>query len=146
MQISHLTPEELAGRTAGAAVTARGKELTRDATVGEARRLLASRSVQLAPLLDGHAYVGALTQDDLPAEARDDEPARPYARRRAPEASASTPLAEALARLDGTSRRVVVLADDGSTYHGLLCLSSDGRFLCVDAECHATAAHRNDRA
>jgi len=35
-----------------------------------------------------------------------------------------------------------VLADDGVTYVGLLCLRSDGVHLCVDAECHAAEPSR----
>jgi hypothetical protein len=33
--------------------------------------------------------------------------------------------------------RLVVVADDGRTYVGLVCRRSDGLRLCVDAGCHA---------
>ena len=56
---------DLAGRTAGDVITVRGKELAVDATVADARALFASGSVQLIPVLDGGAYTGAVTRDDL---------------------------------------------------------------------------------
>jgi hypothetical protein len=40
---------------------------------------------------------------------------------------------------DDAGRRVVVLADDGRTYVGLMCLDRDRTRLCIDAECHAAA-------
>ena len=37
-------------------------------------------------------------------------------------------------------RRLVVVGDDGTTYVGLVCLTSDRAHLCIDAECHAASA------
>jgi CBS domain-containing protein len=128
---------ELSGRTAGDVITVRGKELAADATVAAARALFASGSVQLIPLLDGDAYVGAVTRDDL-AGADDAERISAHAGGRPPITTASTPLADALAVLnDDGGRRLVVLGDDRTTYVGLICLHRDRVRLCIDAECHA---------
>jgi regulator of cell morphogenesis and NO signaling len=138
MSIAHLSTADLADHLVGAAITVRGKELAADASVADARALFASSSVQLVPVLDGDAYLGAVLRDDLPPDAGDREPIAGHASRRAPTATASTPLREALAALDEDGgRRLVVLADDGTTYLGLVCLRSDRRHLCVDAECRA---------
>jgi CBS domain-containing protein len=130
---------EAGARPVGELVTVRGKELDTGATVGDARALFGSASVRLIPVLDaGGAYVGAVLRDALPAGAHDAEPIRGHAGGRPPTATASTPLAEALALLaDGGGTRLVVLEDDRVRYRGLLCLRSDRRSLCVDAECHA---------
>jgi predicted transcriptional regulator len=128
---------ELSGRTAGDVITVRGKELAADATVAAGRALFASGSVQLIPLLDGDAYVGAVTRDDL-AGADDAERISAHAGGRPPNTTASTPLGDALAVLnDDGGRRLVVLGDDRKTYVGLICLHRDRVRLCIDAECHA---------
>jgi CBS domain-containing protein len=130
----------LADRSAGEVITVRGKELTADATVAAARALFGSGSVQLIPVLDGDAYLGAVTRDDLEG-AGDAEPVAGLATTRTPSVTASTPLAEALRGLaEDAGRRVVVLGDDRSTYVGLICLHRDRQRLCIDAECHAAAA------
>jgi CBS domain-containing protein len=131
---------ELRGRTAGEVITVRGKELAAAATVADARRLFGSSSVQIVPVLDGVAYVGAVTREHV-EHAGDSEPITDLATRdAAPIVRASTPLAEALGTLgDEGGRRIVVLGDDGSTYVGLVCLNRDRRRLCIDAECHAAS-------
>jgi CBS domain-containing protein len=134
---------ELSGRTAGDVITVRGKELAADATVAAARALFASGSVQLIPLLDGDAYAGAVTRDDL-AGAGDADRISAHAGGRPPTTTASTPLGDALAVLnDDGGRRLVVLGDDRTTYVGLICLHRDRVRLCIDAECHAAGGdHR----
>jgi CBS domain-containing protein len=133
------TIAELADRTAADAVTVRGKELAAGATVAAARALFASSSVQLIPVLDGDAYVGALTREDL-EQADDAEPVAQYASARPPTATASTRLPDAIRTLNADGgRRLVVLGDDGSTYVGLVCLHRDRERLCIDAECHTPA-------
>jgi CBS domain-containing protein len=128
---------DLPGRTAADVITVRGKELAADATVADARTLFASGSVRLIPLLDGDAYVGAVTRDDL-AGALDADPISDHARSRPPITTASTSLTDALAVLnDDGGRRLVVLGDDRTTYLGLVCLHRDRQRLCIDAECHA---------
>jgi CBS domain-containing protein len=132
----HATIAELGDRTAGDGVTVRGKELPVDATVAAARALFASSSVQLVPLLDGAAYAGSVTRDDI-ADAADVDPIAPYATTKPPTATASTPIGEAVAILNADGGyRLVVLGDDQTTYVGLVCLHRDRTKLCIDAECH----------
>jgi CBS domain-containing protein len=131
MSTVHATVAELGDRTAGDGVTVRGKELAVDATVAAGRALFASNSVQIIPLLDGEAYAGAVTRDDI-AAAGDAEPITAYANSRPPTATASTPIAEAVATLNADGgRRLVVLGDDLTTYVGLLCLHRDRTTLCI---------------
>ncbi len=132
----HPSIEAVADHPVSGAITIRGKELAATATVGEARALFESSSVQLVPVLDGGAYLGAVARDDI-ADADDAEPITEYATSQPPIATASTPVAAAIDSLtqDG-GRRLVVLGDDSSTYIGLVCLTRDRTRLCVDAECH----------
>jgi len=53
----------MADRPVRSVITVRGKELAADATVGDARTLFASSSVQLIPVLDGTTYLGAVSRD-----------------------------------------------------------------------------------
>jgi CBS domain-containing protein len=132
----HATIAELGDRTAGDGVTVRGKELPVDATVAAGRVLFGSSSVQLIPLLDGAAYAGSVTRDDI-TDAADADPIAPYATTKPPTATASTPIAEAVAILNADGgHRLVVLGDDQTTYVGLVCLHRDRTKLCIDAECH----------
>jgi CBS domain-containing protein len=143
--IVHADLLDVADRPVGSVITVRGKELPADATVADARRLFESSSVQLIPVLDGNAYRGAVTREDI-ADAPDPEPILRFALSRPPSATASTPAAEALLALDDMGgRRLVVLADDGVGYTGLVCVTRDGARLCIDAECHAARAP-HDRA
>ena len=133
----HPSIEDVADRPVSGVITIRGKELAASATVGEARALFESSSVQLVPVLDGGAYVGAVSRDDI-ADVDDAEPITEHATSRPPIATASTPVGAAIDSLaqDG-GRRLVVLGDDSSTYVGLMCVTRDRTRLCVDAECHA---------
>jgi CBS domain-containing protein len=135
----------VAERPVGSVITVRGKELPVGATVADARRVFASSSVQLIPVLDGTAYRGAVMRDDI-AGAADEDPILRFAVSTPPTATASTPAGEALLALDETGgRRLVVLGDDGVGYTGLVCVTRDGARLCIDAECH-TARAPHDRA
>ena len=135
-QVAHIAVDELGDIPVAQAITVRGKELAADATVADAREVLASGSAQLLPLLDGDAYVGALTKDAIPPDAPDTAPARSFIVP-APTAPASLNLRAALELLDADGgRRLIVLGDDGVSYVGVLCLRRDRTHLCVDAECH----------
>jgi len=135
--IVHESLLDVADRPVGSVITVRGKELSSGATVGQARRLFASSSVRLIPLLDGETYVGAVSREDIHGAA-DSDPIERYATSTPPTARASDPAAEALLALDRDGgRRLVVLGDDGASYVGLVCVSGDGMRLCIDAECHA---------
>src|SRR6478672_6469889 len=126
-------------------ITVRGKELAADATVGDARTLFASSSVQLIPVLDGTTYLGAVSRDDI-GGAGDEEPITGFTRSNPPTATASTPAGKALLALDGEGgRRLVVLGDDAASYVGPVCVTRDRSRLCIDAECHAGGV-AHDRA
>ena len=58
----HAGIADVVDRPIGSVITVRGKELARGATVADARELFTSSSVQLVPVLDGAAYVGAATR------------------------------------------------------------------------------------
>lgn len=138
MTIVHRTRTELAARPIGEAITTRGKELAATDTVAAARRLFANESVRILPVLAGAAYIGAVARDaiggDVPATAA----ITPFVSALLPTARAATSTAEALAALDlHGSTRLVVLAADGATFVGLVCLRSDRERLCVDADCHS---------
>ncbi len=135
MTIVHRTRAELATRPIAAAITTRGKELSIDDTVADARRLLAAHAVRVVPVLDGAAYVGAVDRDAIGADAPPSAALGPFASPLLPTAAASTRVTEALATLDRDGgKRLVVLADDGVSYVGLVCLRGDRDRLCVDAE------------
>lgn len=128
---------ELAALPVSAAVTKRGKELSAAATVGDARALFDNGSVQVVPVLSGATYVGAVSRDVLAADLDPATPVAGLASPLVPTALASSPGADAFAELDRAgATRLVVLDDDGVTYRGLVCLTSDRERACVDAECH----------
>lgn len=138
----HATVGDVADLPVADVVTVRGKELAAGATVGEARALFGSSSVQLVPVVDGGRYAGAVTRDDL-AGAADDTPVAALAHDGPPTTTASTPVREAVAALaPDAGLRLVVLGDDAATYVGLLCLHRDRERLCIDAECHVAAQLR----
>jgi CBS-domain-containing membrane protein len=139
----HRSRDDLAGCAIADVIAPRGKELWTTDTVAAARRLLAKQAVQVVPVLDGSAYVGAVDRaavgDDVPA----DTPVVAVASRFPPTATASTPAADALAVLDDAgAKRLVVLADDDATYVGLVCIRGDRRRLCVDARTLTPANER----
>ena len=135
MSIRHVTLEELADEPVVNAITVRGRELTTRSTVADARALFESRSVKVIPVLDGDQYVGAVGRDDVEGVA-DDEPALRHARATPPVATSITPTRRAVELLDEDGgSRLVVVAEDGRTYLGLLCLRGDRQGFCVDADC-----------
>ncbi len=130
----HLDRDEVAAFPA-AAITLRGKELQVDEPAAAARPLLARSTVKVIPVLDGARYVGAVDRDVLAGAAGEDVPVGQLAAPLLPVAAATAPTREALQALDthGGSR-LVVLAEDGATYVGLVCLRGDRRRLCLDSE------------
>ena len=137
---------DLAALPISAAITTRGKELSSAATVGDARAVLENGSVQLVPVLSGATYLGAVSRDVLGADLDPSTPVAGLVAPLVPTALASSPGADAFAELDRAgATRLVVLADDGVTYRGLVCLTSDRERACVDAECHAPETPRPPR-
>ncbi|MFN8222337.1 MAG: CBS domain-containing protein [Gaiellales bacterium] len=130
----------LGGKPITRALNGRDRRLPADATVAEALELFENRSVQVIPIVDSARYVGAVDRRLL-GRAAPSEPVTAHLEPGLlPTVTAQVPATEALALLDregGT--RLVVLADDGVTYLGLVCLRSDRARLCVESECHAEA-------
>jgi predicted transcriptional regulator len=109
-----------------------GKELQLENTVGDARVLLARRSVKAVPVLSGETYVGAVDADSL-GDAPDEAPVGPLVRDLVPMAWGGTRAAEALDVLDRVGgTRLVVLDEEHGTYVGVVCLRRDRKSLCVD--------------
>ena len=128
---------ELTGVPIADVVTGRGKELVVGDEVSSARRLFENPSVQVIPVLDGVNYVGAIDRAAVHTEIDDGAPIGSLARDILPTCRAGTPAPVALAALDESgASRLVVLDDHDASYLGLVCLRSDRRRLCVDAECH----------
>ncbi len=137
-----LSREALAGVAIGAVVTVRGRELAVDASVADARRAFASESVQVVPLLDRDGrYRGAVAREQIGPTLGDEEPVLPLASRGLlPVADVAEDAEEALQRMDRTGALRLVVVGPAATYVGLVCLRSDRRRLCVDAECHLVGA------
>ena len=101
----------------------RPKTLPGNATVGDARRFFVNPKMVTALLVDAGTFVGVLERDDLPDAASDSVPARDLTRRSVATISPDAGMHDALAELDAKGGyRLVVLADDGETLAGLLCL------------------------
>ncbi len=134
--IYHLTRHELADRPVGTVVMARGKELRTTDTVGAARAIFRRGETLVLPVLEDDRYLGSVTRALLEVDAPDDAPIASIATDAVPVAGAGTSTREALAILDADGgQRLVVLADDQSTYVGIVCLRTDRVRLCVDARC-----------
>jgi len=125
-----------AGQTVADVMVRSPKTLPADATVAAARRLFENQRVRLALLVDGRSFRGALTREDLPVTAGPDEPAVRFARLADP-ISPELPAAAAFDEIvRHPERRLVVLAEDGETLLGLLCLDSKRTHFCGGAEEH----------
>jgi len=146
MTIVHRTRADLAVSPISAALTTRGMELSVDDTVADAQRLFVKHAVRVIPVLDGATYVGTVDRDAI-GGAEPSAAIGPLAAALVPTALAATPATEALAALDRHGgKRLVVLAGDGATYVGLVCLRGDRDRLCVDAELvHDPTAHPTER-
>jgi CBS domain-containing protein len=82
-------------------------------------------------VVDGARLIGVVDRQQLEAVHSPDTPARVLARRERVTIGGNQTVADAIALMDETGgRRLVVVADDGSTVQGLLCLSSDRTGFC----------------
>ena len=104
------------------------KTLTVEASVGEARELLADPKVQMVLLADGRAFRGAVTH--IPADASPRDRAVNYVDSDAEVISPRVPEDEAFERAAANPhRRVIVLDEDGNLL-GLLCLNQSRTKFC----------------
>jgi len=103
-----------------------------DALVGDVRRAFEKPSVRTVLLADGGVFRGAIERDDLPEDAREDEPAAQYADTQPVTATPAMPISEAIKLLDDQPEpRLIVLDEDGATLRGLLCFNRSSSEFCV---------------
>ena len=112
----------------------RPKTMAADSTVADLRAHFENPRVRTALLADDGRFAGAIAPEELPDSAAGPEPARAYAAPDVPTVGPDVPMADALALMERRGdHRLVVLADDGETLLGLLCLDKTGTSFCVDA-------------
>lgn len=133
---SHCDHRKIAN-AAGAALLVRDvmvahpKTMPVTATVADVRRTFANPHVISALLVDGPMFAGVINRDAIPATASDDAGARAFARRDVPTITPDMPVADAVVVLDSNAeRRLVVLAADGATLAGLVCLDESRSGFC----------------
>jgi len=120
------------GRVADVMVT-RPKTLPASATVRDLRQLFENPHVATALLVDGPRFAGAIDKDALPDVAPDDASAISYVQAERNTVTPEATMEEALAYLDSANaRRLIVVAEDGATLRGLLCLDSKRTGFCVE--------------
>jgi CBS domain-containing protein len=121
-------------RVVSDAMVARPKTMSASATIGDLRRTFDNPHVISALLVDGPSFAGIVNRSALAGlgtDMGDDTPARDLADTDVVTVRPSTPLADAVAILDADeSRRLVVVADDGTTLAGLLCLDQSRTGFC----------------
>lgn len=111
---------------------ARPKTFGSDVAVGEVRRAFGQSSQRVVLLVDGSTFCGAIDRDALDPNARDDDPALPFAAGEVATVTPNTPLADAVELLDDNREpRLVVLDEDGHTLRGLLCFNQSSASFCV---------------
>jgi CBS domain-containing protein len=125
-----MTAPPLEGRTAADVVHSRFSTTPAAATVGDLRDYFAaSASRQLALLVDGDRYVGAISRADLPADAEASAPAAGFAQAGpviAPDAPARDAWEGALAE---PSQRLPVV-DDGGALVGVIAINHTRDGFC----------------
>jgi CBS domain-containing protein len=115
----------------GDVMVRRPKTTPASATVADLRRTFANPHVISALLVGGDSFAGIVHRATVATTAPDDAPARDFANADVVTVRPSTPLPEAVKTLDDAGiRRLVVLADDGRTLAGLLCLDESRSSFC----------------
>jgi CBS domain-containing protein len=121
---------DLMGQTVADVMLGDPKTLPASASVGQVRGLLDSQSVQMVLLVDGETFAGAITE--IPLDAATDTPARDFVNPAAETISLDLPATVAMERIqENRHRRIVVLAADGTTLAGLLCLNARRTHFCA---------------
>jgi predicted transcriptional regulator len=119
--------------TVEAVMLRRPKTLPRSASVADLRRLFANQSVRTALLVDGDRFVATVERTDVPEGAAESEPAMAYARTDAERVRSGVLVGDATPQLERSPEgRLVVVAEDGETLRGLLCLRGAADSFCVD--------------
>src|SRR5258708_37301846 len=107
------------------------KALPASSSVKAVQELFANPKVRMALLVEeGGAFRGALTRGDLQDTASPDEPAVRYAQAGAPISPHASADEVFEPMTPSQTRRRVVLADDGETLIGLLCLNARATGFC----------------
>ncbi len=123
---------EAAEMTVGEVMMSKPKTHPADALVGDIRRAFEQPSVRTVLLADDGSFRGALARDQLPADARDDEPAITYADAQPVTATPAMTIPQAIELLaDQAEPRLIVLDEDGTTLRGLLCFNRGSDEFCV---------------
>lgn len=113
----------------------RPKTLPIDASVADVRRLFENGSVQTGLLVDGDRFRAAIERPNVPDSAPDDAPAVDFAVTPTATVNPTTPMRTAIDLLDSEStRRLVVVDDDGETLRGLICLNHSRSGFCSGGE------------
>jgi len=127
-----VTTDEVIEMTVGEVMMPEPKTHPADALVGDVRRAFEKPSVRTVLLADGGVFRGAIERDDLPEDAREDEPAAQYADTQPVTATPAMPISEAIKLLDDQPEpRLIVLDEDGATLRGLLCFNRSSSEFCV---------------
>jgi CBS domain-containing protein len=127
-----VTTDEVIEMTVGEVMMPEPKTHPADALVGDVRRAFEKPSVRTVLLADGGVFRGAIERDDLPEDAREDEPAVQYADTQPVTATPAMPISEAIKLLDDQPEpRLIVLDEDGATLRGLLCFNRSSSEFCV---------------
>ena len=113
----------------------RPKTLPLDATVGDVRRLFENGSVQTGLLVEDGRFRAAIERDNVSDATPDEAPAIDFAVTPTATVDPTTPMREAIALLDTEStRRLVVVDEDGETLRGLVALNSSRSGFCGGGE------------
>lgn len=130
---AQVTRDAAAPKRVGDVMLRTPKTLSGRATVDEAREFFANPKVVSALVVDGTEFVGVLDRTDLPSLLPGNAPIRAYARRQVATITPDQPVTDAMEILDGAGMaRLVVLANDGTTLKGLLCLDLKRAGFCQD--------------
>jgi CBS domain-containing protein len=126
---------DVADSTVGDVMVRRPKTLPADASVGDVRRLFENASVETGLLVDDTRFRAAIERPNVPDTAPDDAPAIDFASTPTTAVHPSTPMRDAMALLETEStRRLVVVDEDGETLRGLVCLNHSRSGFCSGGE------------
>ncbi|HEY7632150.1 MAG TPA: CBS domain-containing protein [Thermoleophilaceae bacterium] len=122
---------DAADQAVGDVMIKRPKTLPVDATVGDVRKLFENGSVRTGLLVDDGRFRAAIERPNVPDSAADDARAIDFAFTPTAKVHPATPMSEAIALLDSEStRRLVVVDEDGETLRGLVALNSSRSGFC----------------